>query len=105
MASNICLLERGMWIAACILSVLLFPCKNLEDLFLIVPMAGSPQVMYPLMSAVTTQLLYSVDNELGSICLLYSAAEHDIYYVNMQVSLKGKNTCILKKMCCKVNLD
>lgn len=60
-------------------------------------MAGSPQVMYSVMSAVTMQLLLCVDNELGSICLHYSAAEHDLYYVNMQVSLKGKNMCVLKK--------
>lgn len=51
-------------------------------------MADSPWVMYPVMSAVSTQLLHGVTNELGSICLLYSGAEHKIYYVTMQVSLK-----------------
>ena len=42
------------------------------------------------MSAVTMQLLHCINNEVGSICLLYSAAEPKIYYMIMQASLKWK---------------
>lgn len=87
--------------------MLQLPCKHVEDLFLIVPMADSPQVTYPGMSTVTTQLLHCVNNEIGSVCLFSSATEHEIYYVHTQISLKGKNTSICKTVCrrSKLGLD
>ena len=65
-------------------------------------MADNPHVMYPVMSAVTMQLLRCINDEVVSSCLFYFAAEHKIYYMIMQVARKWKNACIPK---CAANLD